>query len=73
MSPSEWKVKNGIIYRDKHCFCKGQGVMATTISGATAKHKPRGKSNSGMALGREGPLSQTSNINNMRIFNWQGH
>jgi hypothetical protein len=37
--------------------------MAHTTSGATAKHKPRGKSNPGMAAGREGPLSQTSNIN----------
>jgi hypothetical protein len=39
--------------------------MAPTISGATAKHKPRGESNPGMAAGSEGPLSQTSNINNM--------
>ena len=35
--------------------------MAPTISGATAKHKPRGKLNPVMAAGREGPLSQTSN------------
>ena len=36
--------------------------MAPTRTGASAKHKPRGKANPGMAAGREGPLSQTSNI-----------
>ena len=39
----------------------GQGVMAPTISGTSAKQKPRGV-NPGMAAGGEGPLSQTSNI-----------
>jgi hypothetical protein len=30
--------------------------MAPTRTGASAKHKPRGKANPGMAAGREGPL-----------------
>jgi hypothetical protein len=38
--------------------------MAPTRKGGSAKHKPRGKANPGMAAGREGPLSQTSNIKN---------
>ena len=50
----------GYLYRDKHYFA-GQGVMAPTRSGTSAKQNPRGV-NPEMAAGREGPLSQTSNI-----------
>ena len=35
------------LYRDKHYFCGDKGVMAPTTSGASAKHKPRGKVNPG--------------------------
>ena len=37
--------------------------MGPTRAGASAKHKPRGIVNPGMAAGREGPLSQISNTN----------
>ena len=40
---------------------RGQGVMAPTRSGTSAKQKPRGV-NPGMDAGGEGPLSQISNI-----------
>ena len=41
--------------------------MAPTRTGASAKHKPRGKATPGMAAGREGPLSQASNIKIKKI------
>ena len=34
---SEWKVRKGIIYRDKHYLYWGQVVMAPTRSGASEK------------------------------------
>jgi hypothetical protein len=57
--------KLGRVYRycDNHYFCGDKGVMAPTTSGASAKHKARGKVHPGMAAGREGPLSQSSNTN----------
>ena len=55
-----WKVRKDI-YIVTNTTLRGQGVMAPTISGTSSKHKPRGV-NPGMAAGREGPLSQTSNI-----------
>jgi hypothetical protein len=57
VSPSEWKVRKGIQYRDKHYFCRDKGGMALTTD----------KRNPGMAAGKEGPLSQTSNINIMKL------
>ena len=45
-----------------------QVAMAPIRSGASAKQKPRGKLNPGMAAVREGPLSRSSNINNVYII-----
>ena len=59
----------------KHYFCKDKGVMAPTTSGASAKHKPRGRVHPGMAantnnmtynLGRELSLMHNSQGNSIR-------